>query len=130
MLKKKINFRRVERKLIGKRVDNLRLEANNIEVGIIKRTQSGKDVNQRRMKPYSAAYKNRRSKENRNTTPDLTRTGAMLQALSNKRITNGIRFYFSASAETKKAFYNNKERNFFGIDKRQIKYLKRKIGKQ
>ena len=44
MLKKKINFRKVEGKVIGGRINKLRLEAMNIVHGIVSRTQRGKDI--------------------------------------------------------------------------------------
>ena len=53
MLKKKINFRRVEKKVIGDRLEILRKEALNIETGIITRTQKGKDVKGYAFKKYS-----------------------------------------------------------------------------
>ena len=124
MLKKKVNFRKVRRVIIDGRLDKLRKEALNIETGIIRRTQSGKDVKLSSFKPYSASYK-----KTKGGTVNLTKSGAMLQAISNKKITNGLRFYFNANAETKKASYNQKMRKFFGIDRNQLKYLKKVMGK-
>ena len=129
MLKKRINFKRVERKLTTDRVNALRKEAGNIEAGIISRTQGGRDVKGSSFKSYSSDYIKKRSKTGRGSSVNLTYTGAMLQAISHKSITNGLRFYFNASAEMKKAFYNQKTRKFFGTDKKQIKYLKGKLGR-
>ncbi len=126
MLKKKIDFRKVKHVIVDGRLDKLKKEALNIETGIITRTQQGKDVKGSSFKPYSKAYKKAKGKGSKVT---LTDTGAMLHAISNKKITNGIRFYFNASSETKKASWNNKLRKFFGVDKQQIKYLKNKMGK-
>lgn len=129
MLKKKINFRKVRRVIVDGRIDKLRKEALNIETGIITRTQKGKDVKQSSFKPYSRQYSRYKQKKGRGKEVNLSYTGAMLQAISSKKITNGLRFYFNASAETKKAFWNQKKRKFFGVDKLQIKYLKKKMGK-
>lgn len=124
MLKKKVDFRKVRRVIIDGRLDKLKKEALNIETGIINRTQSGKDVKLSSFKPYSKAYK-----KIKGGTVNLTKTGAMLHAISNKNIPNGLRFYFNASAETKKASYNQKMRKFFGVDRNQVKYLKAKMSK-
>ena len=124
MLKKKINFRRVNRIIVDKRVDKLREEGLNIETGIINRTQSGKDVKRNAFKKYSASYQKKKGGK-----VNLTATGAMLHAISSKNIKNGLRFYFNASSETKKASWNQKLRKFFGVDKTQVKYLKKVLGK-
>ena len=124
MLKKKINFNKVRKTVIEGRLDKLKKEALNIETGIINRTQSGKDVKGKGFKKYSSAYAKKKGGK-----VNLTDTGAMLQAISNKNIPNGVRFYFNASAETKKASWNQKLRKFFGVDKEQIKYLKKKMSK-
>ena len=124
MLKKKINFNKVRTTVIKGRLDKLKKEALNIETGIINRTQSGKDVKGKGFKKYSTAYAKKKG-----GTVNLTDTGAMLQAISNKNIPNGVRFYFNASAETNKAAFNQKLRKFFGVDKDQVKYLKKKLGK-
>lgn len=124
MLKKKINFKKVRRVIIEGRLDKLKKESLNIETGIILRTQSGKDVNLKSFKPYSESYK-----KTKGGKVNLTATGAMLHAISNKNIPNGVRFYFNASSETQKAGWNQKVRKFFGIDKKQIKHLKKVMGK-
>ena len=125
MLKKKINFKKVKRVVIGGSVKRLREEALNIETGIQWRTQSGKDMNLRAFKPYSSAYAKRKGSR----SVDLTVSNNMLHAISSKKIPNGLRFYFNASSETKKAAHNQKTRKFFGVDKTQIKYLKKQMGK-
>lgn len=129
MLKKKIDFNKVRKVVIDGRLEKLRKEALNIETGIINRTLKGKDVKGASFKPYSKQYADEKSSKGKGKTVNLTNTGAMLQAISSKKIPNGIRFYFSASAETKKASWNQKLRKFFGVDKGQVKYLKKKMGK-
>ena len=129
MLKKKINFRKVSSKVIDGRVDKLRLEAKNIEAGIIDRTQKGKDTKLKSMKSYKSDYAKYRQKHGRSKKPNLTYTGNMLNAISSKPIKNGLRFYFSSKSETDKAKWNQKTRRFFGVDKNQIKYLVKRMGK-
>lgn len=129
MLKKKINFRKVRKVVIGGRVEKLVKEGLNIETGIINRTLKGKDVKGSSFEAYTPEYAAYKKSKGRGKKVNLTYSGAMLQAISNKRIVNGLRFYFNASAETKKAFWNQRKRKFFGVDKQQIKYLKKKLGK-
>lgn len=124
-VRKRINFKKVNRVIIDDRVKQLRKEAGNIEVGIINRTQGGKDVDSRSFKPYSKAY----ARQKVSNKVNLTKTGAMLQAISHKAIPMGIRFYFSARAETNKAYWNQKTRKFFGVDRKQVKYIKSKLGR-
>lgn len=99
------------------------LLANGPEVksGIIKRTKSGVDVNNKSFKPYSKAYRH-------NGKVDLTIKGRMLNSILFKRIRNGIKLYFPAS-ENAKAYANqiSYRRKFFGLDRKQIKGLKKLI---
>jgi len=129
MLKKKVNFRKVKRVILDGRLDKLREEAHNVETDIITRTQRGKDVKLSSFEPYSKAYEEKKAKSGRGYTVNLTNKGHMLHAISSKKILNGMRFYFNASSETKKASWNNKTRKFFGIDRVQLKDLKKKLGK-
>jgi len=129
MLKKRINFNKVRRIVIDGRVDKLRKERLNIETGIVNRTLKGKDVKLKSFKTYSRSYRNYREKHGRNSNVNLTYTGSMLGAISGKNVPKGLRFYFSSSAETKKATWNQKTRRFFGVDKRQIKYLHKVMSK-
>jgi len=98
--------------------------AESLIVGIIKRTQSGKDKNKKAFKPYS---KNT-PKRGRVT---LTDTGAMLHSIHRKKIKNGVKLFFPNTNESKKAFHNHKtlKRPFFGIDKSQIENIKTRLGK-
>ena len=129
MLKKKIDFRKVERKIVGDRVKKLRLEAMNIVVGIVSRTQRGKDMKLKGFKSYKKDYAKYRQKHGRDKSVNLTYSGRMLGAINSKHIPLGLRFYFSSKSETDKATWNQKTRKFFGVDKMQIKYLKKRLGK-
>lgn len=130
MLKKKINFRKVRGEVVGGRVKRLRLEAMNIVHGIVERTQSkGKDVKLKAFKSYKPDYAKYRSKHGRNRKVNLTYSGRMLGAINSKHIPLGLRFYFASKSETDKAKWNQKTRKFFGIDKLQLKYLKKKLSK-
>ena len=97
--------------------------AESMIVGIINRTQSGKDKNKKGFKPYS---KNT-PKSGRVT---LTDTGAMLHSIDRKKIKNGVKLFFPNTNESKKAFHNHKtlKRPFFGIDKKQLEQIKKRLG--
>ena len=129
MLKKKINFRKVKNKVIDDRVKKLRLEGMNIVAGIVLRTEQGKDMNLRSFKSYSSDYEKYRTKHGRSRKVNLTYNGTMLGAINSKKIPLGLRFYFSSKSETDKAKWNQKTRKFFGIDKQQLKYLKKVLSK-
>lgn len=124
-LKKKINFLKVKNQVIQGRVDKLYKEGFNIKDGIQQRTLSGKDVNLKSFKPYTPAY----AKKKRSNKVDLHVKGHMLSAITFDKKLYGIRFRFNSNAETNKAIGNQRLRYFFGIDKRQIAYLKKKLGK-
>lgn len=125
-LKKKINFSNVEKQLIDKREKQLRTLGSEIIVGIIKRTQSGKDKDLKTFKPYSKAYA--KSKAKYSSKVNLTVSGNMLNSIDYKSIKNGLRFYFNANEEKKKAKGNiGYGRKFFGIDKKQKAWIKNKL---
>lgn len=98
--------------------------AESIIVGIIKRTQSGRDRNKKAFRGYSKAY-------SKTGTVNLTETGTMLHAIDRKKIAGGVRLHFPNSNESTKAFGNQVtyKRKFFGLDKAQKEMLKQKLGK-
>ena len=112
------------RRRLKKTDDALYSIAESTIVGIIKRTQSGKDKNKKRFKPYSKAY-------GKSGTVNLTETGTMLHAINRKKIKDGVRLYFPNTNESRKAHGNQIKygRKFFGIDKEQKKLMKRRLGK-
>jgi ABC-type phosphate transport system ATPase subunit len=95
-----------------------------IIVGIINRTQSGKDKDKKGFKSYSKNYA-------KSGTVNLTDTGTMLHSIDRKKIKGGIKLYFSNTNENKKAYGNQVKygRKFFGLDKTQKELIKRKLGK-
>lgn len=95
-----------------------------IIVGIIKRTQSGKDKNKKAFKPYSKAY-------GKTGKVNLTDKGTMLHSIDRKKIKNGVRLFFGNTKENAKAFGNQVTfgRKFFGLDKDQIKHIKKELSK-
>jgi len=98
--------------------------AESVIVGIIKRTQSGKDKNKKGFKGYSKNY-------DKSGTVNLTDTGTMLHAIDRKKIKDGVKLYFPNSNEARKAYGNQVtyKRKFFGLDEKQKELIKRKLGK-
>ena len=112
------------KKRLKKTDDALYSVAEAIIVGIINRTQSGKDKNNKGFKAYSKSY----GKAGR---VNLTEKGTMLHSIDRKKIKNGVKLFFSNTNENAKAHGNQVKygRKFFGIDKKQKELIKRKLGK-
>lgn len=96
---------------------------DDIIADIVKRTKSGRDMNNKAFKPYSEKYK----KKNRNV--NLTVKGTMLGNITSKKIKDNIVLYFSSKSENTKAVGNQKTREFFGLDKKQIKSIVKRLQK-
>lgn len=128
-LKKKINFKKGFNKKQDLQVRKLRLLSSEIIVGIIRRTQQGKDINLKSFIDYSPEYKKFKSKKHGSSRPNLTVTQNMLNSISSRHIKNGLRLYFISQSERKKAYHNQvtNKRKFFGVDRKQSRYIKDKI---
>lgn len=131
MLKNKINFKKVSALIIDKRKSKLILLGNEIILGIVKRTQDGKDIDLTEFIKYSKGYAKTKRKEFGSATPNLTRTSKMLNNINYKDIENGIRFFFNSASENSKAYYNqvSNKREFFNIDKNQKQWIVKKLKK-
>ncbi len=130
MLKKKtINFNKIEKKLTSDRVSVIKLLANDIKAGIIRRSQRGKSVSGKAFKKYSSSYKVSKAKEYGSSTPNLTASGKMLNNITWKNIKNGVRMHFQSKEEIAKALGNQKTRKFFGLDKSQKSFIRKKLQK-
>ena len=112
------------RRRLKKTDDALYSVSESIIVGIIKRTQTGKDKNKKRFRSYSKNY-------GKTGTVNLTETGTMLHSIDRKKIAGGVRLYFPNANENSKAHDNQVKygRKFFGLDKKQKELIKRKLGK-
>lgn len=129
MLKQKIDFSKVNKKIVVMRIKKLQLLGNDLIAGITLRTLSGKDVKLKGFKPYSPNYK-------KTGKVDLKVTGNMLGSMQSKKIKTsqgeGLRFSFGSSAEKIKAKGNQqspRDRRFFGIDRNQKKFIKKQLQK-
>lgn len=67
---------------------------------------------------YSPAYAKFRAKKGRKTKPvDLMFSGRMLSSMSSRRVAKGVQeIYFDRATESRKAFFNNQKRPFFGFN--------------
>lgn len=124
IIKKKPNFTKYKSRLDNIPQKTLQSLANRLTVGIIKRTQSGRDVNKGAFKPYSKVY-------GKKGTVNLTVTGIMLHSIASKIGRNIIRLFFSSTSENAKAYDNQVKygRKFFGIDKSQRDLIKKRLMK-
>lgn len=129
-LTKKINFKKVSKELTDSRIKKLRMMGNDLVAGIYTRTLQGKDVNLRAFKKeYNKTYKKYRLKHGRTGYPNLTYTGNMLGGMISKKRKTGLRFTFPSVSEKRKAGWNQKTRPFFGLDKKQLALIKKRLSR-
>ena len=98
-------------------------------VGIQKRTQQGRDANNRTFDRYNDDYKHYRNKNGRTSKVNLTFHGHMLHAMKVKKYRNGAMIYFK-DKENDKAYYNHESmgREFFALDSDQGNYMMKRLG--
>lgn len=100
---------------------------------IVRRTQSGTDVNGRSFDKYSPSYAKFREKKGRNAKVDLTFTGRMMGSMTStvNRTRSAIegRIFFRSPKEAAKARGNQSLRNFFALSKQQIKEITKRLGR-
>ncbi len=103
------------------------------ETEIVQRTQSGKKIDGGNFKKYSKGYAAYKVSKGRKASPvDLTFTGAMLRGVHSKitKLTKDFiegRIFISPDQQDK-ANWNQERRPFFGLSKKQIDYINKKIG--
>ena len=95
---------------------------------IKKRTIAGEDVNGLNSKPYNPMYAKERQKSGYKKTPvDLTRTGFMLSSMTYSESRSAVNIFFMNTSDENnvrnpaKAFWNNEDREFFGLSTSDIK---------
>lgn len=138
-LTKKPNFGKY-RKRLKKPESVLASAAEGIIVGIINRTQSGKDKNNKGFRGYSSEY-------GKTGVVNLTDTNTMLHSMDRKKIKNGVKIFFQPTKgisqrqsknkakksvkNTHLAYYQDRVlgRHFFGLDKTQKLLIKQRIGR-
>ena len=91
---------------------------------ILARTAKGKGTNFP-FKSYSDKYARFRAQKGRKIAPvDLNFTGRMLGSLTTERVRSGVqRIKFSRAEESRKAYFNNQTRPFFGFNQREKAFL-------
>ena len=123
---KKPNWKGYKKKLTRLNSE-MALMVNDLTSDIHKRTSSGLDVKNKPLKRYTRQY----AKQKGEVKVTLVDTGEMLGSMDGKKIRGGIRLYFGSDNATKKAYYQQikQKRRFFGLDNKQLKFVKRKLGK-
>lgn len=130
-VKKKPNMAKYIKAIEGMSDKALPLEIQETIVEIQQRTRKGTDVKGGSFKPYTSKYAKRKVEEYGSADVNLTQTGNMLHSMTYKKITNGVKIFFGATEENKKAYHNQvtNNRTFFGLDKVQHKRLLNAISK-
>lgn len=126
---KKPNFKKIEKRIVNSRIKKLEQLSSEIILGIINRTQKGKNISLQSFKRYTREYAKAKAKAHGSSKPNLTREQSMLNSITSKRLKNGIRIGFGSVSEAKKAQGNQKKRKFFGLDKKQRAWIKKKLSK-
>jgi hypothetical protein len=103
------------------------LLSNDIISDIHTRTSSGLDSKFKPLKRYTTEYAKRKGTHK----VTLVDTGEMLGSMNAKKTKNGLKLYFGSTDANDKAYYQNIEqkRKFFKLDKKQMKFIKRELGK-
>ena len=123
--KKKPNFKKYKRRL--KNTSNAVYSVTEFIIsGIVKRTTNAKDKDNKLFKRYTTEY----GKQKGTHKVTLTDKGTMLHSIDSKKIKNGAKLFFVGGKEQAKAFHNHVTygRKFFGLDKDQIKHIKKRLG--
>lgn len=108
--------------------DNLYRIGNEIITLIINRTQSGRDKSDKPFKSYTQGYRQSKSEDGYGASKvNLTRSQNMLNAIRYKKYGQGLRIYFGNKKENEKAVGNQKKRKFFGLTKREQKYILKQL---
>lgn len=87
---------------------------------ILDRTEKGEGINFR-FAPYTDKYAKFRQQRGRQVFPvDLNFTGRMLGSMTTERVRSGVqRIKFGRAEESRKAYFNNQKRPFFGFNQRE-----------
>ena len=81
--------------------------------------------------PYSVGYALFRQKKGRGTNVDLNFTGQMLGSMTAVKNRGYAEIKFSRASESRKAYFNNQRRPFFGFNakekKRLLEFMKKRL---
>ena len=91
------------------------------------RTESGRDADNRRFKPYTRSY----AKAKGQTRVDLSVKGHMLGAMRNRPTSTGVKVQIAGGREGYKAWkiQNKQKRVFMAVNKHDVKTIKKLIVK-
>lgn len=103
-----------------------------IENIILARTQKGQGIDGI-FKPYTPKYALFRKEKGRGTRVDLNFTGAMLGSMTATKHRGYAEINFGRGIESKKAYFNNQRRPFFGFNRTErsklVAFMKRRLFK-
>ena len=110
--------------------------ASQVRNNIMRRTLSGKDVDEKAFKPYHPLTVKMRQKAGRPTSKvNLSFYHHMLPMMKTSKVSYGAEISFPDEAERKKGTYHNfgigkmPKREFFGLSKKNINYVEKEIDK-
>jgi len=117
------------KKISDKKLIKLKIAMEDAKDQILEKVGKGQGVNSA-LEPYSEGYKRYKVRKGRSGKPDLRFTGQMLKAMQTTAIKSGkglIGRIFFLEQEVKKAIWNQRLRNFFGLSEKQILQIKQKM---
>lgn len=99
---------------------------------ILDRTRKGQGIDGI-FKPYTPKYALFRKEKGRGTSVDLNFTGAMLGSMTALKNRGYAEIKFTRATESKKAYFNNQRRPFFGFNRTErsklVAFMKRRLFK-
>lgn len=113
-------------------LDKTFYQATGLEVArsVIKRTQSGKDVDGASFKPYSKSYAAYRAEKGRQVAPvNLTFSAKMLNAIKNEATDKRARVFLTGNEGFKAYSNEHRGRRFFNISQADANDIIRRVDK-
>ena len=130
-VKSNVDISKIEADLKKKLKDTFDRALSDAATEIVIRTRAQKDAKGGPFKKLTAKYQKFKIAKGRKGVPDLTFSGSMLAAITNKveESANNLigRIFFNSATEAAKASGNQKIRKFFELSADQINKIKAKL---
>jgi hypothetical protein len=101
--------------------------ANRQRERLLQRTAAGLDLTLHAFRPYALAYRRTRLRQGLTSSPNLRRTGAMLDSLVARATATGAELTFATPYQATKAAANHALRPFFGISPAEAEAMLRDL---